>query len=561
MSTHFLSSSNPIDIYITDTIKVSNIPSNTVVTVLEEGVGIGCGYHRVRIESPELTRHYNNIYMAPTDIVFPLEGTKPFSPRICIPQNEYEPSYESPKDWYNNINLTFLNKKDQRYYITVVSNWKTLSQINILKEEAIRDGVKKILDYCFRDNSEQSVDKVLSYYSFATFEQYYVPFEPNLRLKCQVSIPRKFIEAIPMREIDVSTSTSTMGYYLKDVANKIENVASLLEQYHKDIIFYNVKLKNINLSNDAKWLRKFRSVLQKYFTLNNIKTYDKRGFVEFSVDNCYNVKNVSYCNERRCEYVKIGLSELIKSAPFNNPSAVSLISQLDAISQIRYCDTPWYEFLNTFYYPKQNIKPMKNPLEKFENGIFESLLHLPDDIASNNELAVKIQANFKLLYSGFQDKKKLTNEERFVEAQKHLLRNFRNNLIVVAGNKVLTAEGMTEFLSDFTIDNAIEKLKEIRLCDLSFQSLECLGSLVSVQTSDEVNISFTYKEQKNELIPFLTQEEKRILFRKILKDKAVNRQTINQLIEKFESDRMVLRRTRAQSIDDLIETLINYMVA
>lgn len=561
MSTHFLSSSNPIDIYITNTIKISNIPSNTQVTLLEEGVGIGCGYHLVNIDNPELSS-YNNSYMVSVDVVYPMDGTRPMAPRVCIPQNEYESSYEPPKDWFNDINTPFLNKKDQKYYITVISNYKTLDNMFSLKEDAIKEGIKRILGYYFRENSDQVISSVLSYYSFANFEQYYVPFEPNLRIRCQISIPRKFIEAIPMKELDTKDSTSTTGYYLKDVSNKLETVATLLEQYQRDIIFYNVKFKNINLTDDAKSLRKFRKVLQKYFNLNNIKTYERRGFVEFSINNCYDIQNVSYCNEKKCEYVKIGLSSLKNSAPFNNPSIVYLISQLDAISQIRYCDTPWYEFLNNFYYPKQNIKPMQNPLEKFEKGIYDSLLNFPSDIYTNHELALKIETNFGLLYSGFQDGKKLTTEERFVEAQKKLLKNFRNNLILIAGNKILTEEGITEYLSDITKDNIIEKLKEIKICELSLQALECLGSLISIQEiNEQINISFTYKEQKNDLIPYLTQEEKRILFRKILKDKAINRQTINRLIEKFETDKMILVSTRTQPMDRLIETLINYMVA
>ncbi len=564
MPTHYLSSSTAINIYVTDSVYYTNIPNDTVVTVLDEGVGPNCIYHLVQIDDPSLVRYYNNEYYVATGSVYRLTDTAESAPRTCVPRSEYDENYEPPEAWYNNVDVPFLNKKDQQYYITIISNHKTLNQIERLKADAIEKGTKKILDYYFKDNSDEQISKLLKYYKFANFVQYYVPFEPNLRIKCQISIPRKYIDAIQDRSIDTSTSLSTMGYYLKDVAAKIDKVSALLEQYHKDIVFYRANLKNINLSNDAKWLRSFREVLQSYFALNIVRTLNKRGFVEFSIDNCFNIKNVSYCDERQCKYVKIGLSQLIKTAPFNNPSVVNLISQLDAISQIRYCDTPWYDFLNMFYYPKQNIAPMQNPLDKFNDifsGKYGSLIKIPSDITNLNEITVQINAAISLAYGSVQSERDLAFEDQLFQAYKELLLNFRQNLVVVAGSKVLTSDGIQEYLSNFNSDNIIDKLKQLKLCELSFQAMECLGQLVSVTMIEETHISFTYQEQKYELIPFLTVNEKKILFRKILNDKAINRQTINRLISKFETDIARLHVIRKQPYDELVETLINYMVS
>jgi hypothetical protein len=564
MPTHYLSSSNPINIYVTDSIYYTNIPNDTVVTVLDEGVGPNCIYHLVRIDDPSLIRYYNNEYSVATGSVYRLTDTAESAPRACVPHSEYDDSYEPPEAWYNVVDVPLLNKKDQQYYITVISNQKTLNQIQQLKSDAIEKGTKKILDYYFKDNSNQQVSKLLKYYKFANFVQYYVPFEPNLRIKCQISIPRKYIDAIQDRDVDTSTSLSTIGYYLKDVATKIDKASALLEQYHKDVVFYRANLKNINLSNDAKSLRSFREILQSYFALNNIKTLNKRGFVEFSIDNCFNIKNASYCDERSCKYVKIGLSQLIKTAPFNNPSVVNLISQLDIISQIRYCDTPWYDFLNMFYYPQQNIAPMQNPLDKFNNmlsGKYGSAIKIPSDINDSNELTIQINAIQGLSYSPSQSDKDLTFEDQLSQAYRDLLLNFRQNLVVVAGSKVLTGDGIQKYLSNFNSDNIIDKLSEIKLCELSSQAMECLGQLVSITTIEETHISFTYQEQKYELIPFLTVDEKKILFRKILNDRAINRQTINRLISKFETDVTRLHIIRKQPYDELVETLINYMVS
>lgn len=560
MPTHYLSSSNPINIYVTDSIYYTNIPNDTVVTVLDEGVGPNCMYNLVLIEEPSLIRYYNNEYYAATGSVYRLTGTAESAPRTCVPHSQYDDNYEPPDDWYNVVGVPLLNKKDQQYYITIVSNDKTLNQIEQLKSDTLRKGTNKILDYYFKDNSDAQISRLLNYYKFANFVQYHVPFEPNLRIKCQISIPRKYIDAIQDRDIDTSTSLSTVGYYLKDVEAKIDKVSSLLEQYHKDVVFYRANLKNINLSNDARQLRSFREILQSYFSLNNIRTLNKRGFVEFSIDNCFNVKNASYCDERSCKYVKIGLSQLTKTAPFNNPSIVNLISQLDTISQIRYCDTPWYDFLNMFYYPQQNIAPMQNPLDKYSD-LFAGLINSIIDSGTMQEISTQLNEAINLAYKPSQDEADLTFEDRLFKTLSQLMLNYRNSLVVVAGSKITTAEGIREYLSDFTTDNIVEKLKQIKLCELTFQVMECLAQLVSITTIEETHISFTYKEQKYELIPFLTVDEKRILFRKILNDKAVNRQTINRLITKFETDVTRLNVIRKQPYNELLETLINYMVS
>ncbi len=567
MATHFLSSSNPIDLYVTETVRYTNIPNNTTVTVIDDGVGSDCSYHLVRIEDASVIRHYGSVYKVDSSVVFPLNNTKEFAPKVCIPNSEYDNNYIPPDDWYNTVNIPFLNKKDQKYYITVISNYKTFDQLELLKQESIRDGISKILEYYYKQNTAQVINTVLNYYKFAEFIQYYVPFEPNIRIKCQIAIPRKYVEAMQMKELDTSTSFSTGGYYLKDVAVKIDKLSSLLDQYQSDILFYNVKIKNINLSNDAKWLKRFREILESYFKQNDIKTLNKRGFVEFTIDNCYRMQNASYCDTRRCEYVKIGLSQLKKTAPFNNPTIMYMITNLDMLSEIRYCDTPWYEFLNRFYYPRQNVTPMENPLNKFNdyiNGNLQSYFISNPDVLTQKDLEVKLKINMNLAYSGFQDKKKMDAEDRMMEAQKALIHNFRKNIVIFAGNKVLTKDGIKQYLANFSMDNVVEKLKEIKLCELSSASFECLGQLlpvVEISSNTNLDLSFTYKEQKNEVIPFLTSDEKRILFTQILKDKALDRQQIVRLIEKFEQTPDKLKVARKQTYEQLVETLINYMVS
>jgi hypothetical protein len=133
-------------------------------------------------------------------------------------------------------------------------------------------------------------------------------------------------------------------------------------------------------------------------------------------------------------------------------------------------------------------------------------------------------------------------------------------LVIKAGSQMILAD-IAKFINDISSDNIIEKLQQIKICEISFQALECLATLIQIDIIDELSISLNYNQQKNDLIPSLTNEEKKILFKHILNNTAINKQSVYTLLKNYEKDTEKLNSIRSLSDDELIEFLIGYMVS
>jgi len=562
MATHYIvSSSNTL--YVTDTYYFSN-PSNSDinVTVLDEGVGTNCKYHLVTIEDASLSQHYKKEYYVLTSSIMPLSGTSGSAPRICVSESQFENTFEMP-DWTRLINIPFLNKKNQRFYITVTSKYKNLNDFERMKSDAIKDGVSKILQYHYKNSSEEIINQYLSYYKFADFEDYYIPYQPSLRIKCLISLPKKYLNAIEQKEIDLTDGNLVFNIKLLGLQKKIDKTVNLLKQYHKDMIYYKVRSADINLKRDYEGLLSFLDSLKKYLAINNIIFHKDKGMFEFSVDNCFNLINASYYNQMSCKYIKIGLSQMINEAPLNNSSLINFLYNLDIISKIEYCNLSWIDFINEYYFPKQNIPQLKNPLDKYINAAvstFNSKLEIiPQQFSSKEELSAEIENLIKVNFSYTEDITSLEAKKRLTDTYQLLLKSFRESLVIEAGSAILLKDTKS-FLQNISIENIIEKLKQINICEFSCQSLECLSLLIQVDVIEKTQISFTYEELKNDLIPSLTESEKKLLFSKILNNKAITKQSVYKLLKNYESDKEILKSIKTMTNEETIQLLIGYMI-
>jgi len=562
MPTHYVTSSNNT-LYLTDTVYYSNISGNINVTVVDEGVGTNCKYHKILVEDAGLIQYYGKQYYVLTSSVYPLSGTADSAPRICIPEGQREQTYE-PEDWIKIVNIPFLDKREQKYCITVVSNYKRLDEFEKLKQDALYKGVEKIFQYYYKNSNPESITKYLSYYKFATFEQYHIPYQPNLRIKCQISIPRKYVDAIEMKEIDLTEGTLVFDTNMIGLQNKIAKVSKLLNQYHGDMIYYRFKSANVNLKKDADGLLNVISTINRYLNINKEIFFRDKGIIEFSVDNCFNILNVSYNNQVSCKYIKIGLSQMVKESPFDNPSLVNILYQLDTISKIEYCNLSWIDFLNTYYFPKQFIPQIENPLDKYTldatRKLFSGLQIKPEQYLTKEERAAEVNRIFKINFKYSQTPSEIDFMKKSLDAYNEVFKSFRETLVIKAGSQIILAD-IAKFINDISSDNIIEKLQQIKICEISFQALECLATLIQIDIIDELSISLNYNQQKNDLIPSLTNEEKKILFKHILNNTAINKQSVYTLLKNYEKDTEKLNSIRSLSDDELIEFLIGYMVS
>lgn len=562
-STHYLSSSSgtSVKIYLTDTYSITT-PNNTRVIVEDEGIGTNCAYHSVTINEPLLIETYGKTYKALTGSVYALDGTPDSAPRINVYPSSFIDSYKPP-EWTNQIGSPYLNKKDQKYYIGIRTDSKTIPNMDDFKQTSINIGLKLLLDFYYKNNSDQNIDLLTSYYKFAEFADYDIPFAKNLRIKSLIAVPKKYFDAQPQKQYQVDPyATSVTGYYVKDFFQKATKVADLLKQYQKDIDFYNVNIGGIDLKQDAQQLLGFHENLKKYCMKNDIserRFNSPRGRVELAIDDCYRIRNVSHYvqNESpQCINITIGLSELKTVSPFNNTTIVYLISQLDLLSQLRYCDVSWIDFLNTYYYPLQNIPAFENPMDKFENaidGTVQKILNSGGILDLGKELQSLIEAHLSTIKNA-ED----INLEDITFAQINLkLLQYQKGLNIFVGLDFI--KNVKETFKNVDKNTIIQILKKIKICELSLSALECLSELFTITEIERTKLSFSYNEIKNDIVPALTKDEKRTFFSQLIESNCINKTTIYNLLSKFATDEE-LAAMSSKTEDELKQTLIDYMV-
>ena len=223
MATHYLfNSSNEIPVYLQpfescDLVGVYQ--NNTAITVLEEYVGEDCSFHYVQLSEQDkgfVSETYVNKY----------DNTKPFAPYIC-PNLKPNYSYRVP-DWTRlTESQPFFNEIDLKYYIVVRVCHETLGNINKfnkIKNDAVCKAVTNLFSIYGKDSSKEQVEKYLNYYSFADFEDYYLPARPSAKIRCLVSLPKKYLDAVPNVDDDISVPQidSTFTLKLSDLDKKIK---------------------------------------------------------------------------------------------------------------------------------------------------------------------------------------------------------------------------------------------------------------------------------------------------------------------------------------------------
>ena len=402
MATHYLfTTSNETPIYLQpfescDLLGVYE--NNTPITVLEEFVGEDCTFHYVQLNNQE--KGFVSIQN-----VSKYENTKSFAPYIC-PNLKPNYAYRIP-DWTNLTEAEpFFNEIDLKYYIVVRVCYETLGNINKfnkIKNDAVCKAVTRLFTIYGKNSSKEEVEKYLNYYSFADFTDYYLPARPNAKIRCLVSLPKKYLDAVPNYEdsTPIPQIDSTFTIRLSELDKKIKYAASLIKSYAFEATINSVSftysltvsdystktnsfdfndtfmnnIKNgiiLDLYNKGKELERIPNILKNYlkdnnFEFGNSKTYD---FFEFAInDKCNKIYDVSYNKQGTCNKLIKFKNIYLNSTILSDSTIVNFLKNLDALYQIERCNVSLNDFTLRHVYPKIKTNFSTIPLSELGKNI------------------------------------------------------------------------------------------------------------------------------------------------------------------------------------------------
>lgn len=388
MATHYLFNSlneTPIYLQAFESCDLLGVyENNTPVTVLEEFIGENCMFHYVQLNNQD--KGFVSI-----DYVSKYENTKPFAPYIC---SNLKPNYAYRiPDWTNLTESSpFFNEIDLKYYIVVRVCYETLGNVNKfnkIKNDAICKAVTKLFTIYGKNSSKEEVEKYLNYYSFADFADYYLPARPNAKIRCLISLPKKYLDAISDYEDNtpVPQINSSFTIKLSELDKKIKYAVSLINSYAQEATInsvnfnysltvsdYSTKTDNfdfndtfvsnikngiiLDLYDKAKQLEKIPNILKNYlkdnnFEFGNSKSYD---FFEFAInDKCNKIYDVSYNKQGTCNKLIKFKNIYLNSTGLSDPTIVNFLKNLNALYQIERCNVSLNDFTIKYTYPRIKV--------------------------------------------------------------------------------------------------------------------------------------------------------------------------------------------------------------
>jgi len=358
--------------------------NNTPVTVLEEFVGENCMFHYVQLNNQD--KGFVSI-----ECLSKYENTKPFAPYIC---SNLKPNYAYRiPDWTNLTESSpFFNEIDLKYYIVVRVCYETLGNVNKfnkIKNDAICKAVTKLFTIYGKNSSKEEVEKYLNYYSFADFADYYLPARPNAKIRCLISLPKKYLDAVPNYDDNtpVPQIDSSFTIRLSELDKKIKYAASLIKSYAFEATINSVSfnysltvsdystktdtfdfndtfinnIKNgiiLDLYDKGKQLERIPNILKNYLKDNNFEFGNSKGydFFEFAInDKCNKIYDVSYNKKGTCNKLIKFKNIYLDSTILSDPTIVNFLKNLNALYQIERCNVSLNDFTLKYVYPKIKI--------------------------------------------------------------------------------------------------------------------------------------------------------------------------------------------------------------
>jgi hypothetical protein len=548
MATHYLSSSTSesITLYRAASFnavsgQISN-SSNQTVTVINEFEGQNCEFNLVQLNN-------DNVYVK-TENLFKLSGTPPSAPHTC--SFYYNSNYLSP-DWIAlPLNIPFYDSKETKYKIPILTNYKTISNQQTFEKQSIKQGLVELLKYYNKDSSNQNVNKLLSYYKFADFEDLYVRPISNTRIKALISVPAKYFNAESsfVNVLDIENGTEVFNLSTKDLRKKLQYIKTIFEFFNKSLTISNTTIENFSLLNEYDKIISFYEQLLRLFELNDLAIKDNVDeTLEIVLDNCGRFFAASLNDGEKCQYAVVGLSAIRNNEYARNPRTLNFIKNIDSMYLLDPCRISIAEFFTRYVlYPPnvQSIAGIKPLAELYNyNELLSFVTYTVNNLNSVNFNTKTTQEyedrELEKLKKAIFDLKQGFSWSSFYNKEKDIynFKSFSKDLEKIDNMKkegskydkfvasIVPEDTKQESANRRTVIKGIYDVLTLNqiLCKLTPKAFECLFAILATTVGEVTGIdptltlvtvsNYSIQEIRTKVFPYLTAEEKKIILNEL----------------------------------------------
>tara|TARA_R110000851_G_scaffold57806_3_gene134565 strand:- start:3884 stop:10333 length:6450 start_codon:yes stop_codon:yes gene_type:complete len=319
-------------------------------------------------------------------------------------------------DWTKRrLNEAFLNEKTCQYWITSRVAWDDGDNPTYYTSTGASELENRMQQYiapavtAFLMNNGKPYDSstVAAIANKAVAEDYYLSERPGIKMRVLVTLPYDILNDISdAAPSTVASGEKTVDINMSSFKNTYEKVAHILDSYSRHqglwsrtesgkIIFEDNK--PLNLQDEYGYFKEFAAVFLDFFSAQDIEQAET---VTLDFTATLELKAVTITKNKYSDPIIFDgakLSSLQQTFPFNNPTTMGYISNINLMSDdidARGGPKPWLEFVQDHTYPTVRIdygigaggleESLLSPaLDNLNTGdvfgsLFDNLVSLPD---------------------------------------------------------------------------------------------------------------------------------------------------------------------------------------
>ena len=281
-----------------------------------------------------------------------------------------------PSEWINAPSGNFYIFNDS-YASVIVASEQVISEEE--KPEIIQIYKKQFVDSCLMFFNKQKPSRNLSDPKLGSKsitiddvtlrDEYIDPF-PNMGEKLLFTVPFSKVDILIGKDASLSSYKNDVTYQVTAFSSKLQFIAKRFLQYQslflQDIL--NEKTlgyDNLDFELESNNLIAFNDNLLKLSQLNNVNLLDYKT-IKFSIDEQYNIKNITVENEQDKKELSVSFSYFSGTTPQNRSETNYFITNLDSLfdkcknTSISYVDVVEEEF----QFSKKKLSNYSSPVNR-----------------------------------------------------------------------------------------------------------------------------------------------------------------------------------------------------